>query len=112
MLPSFATQEITVVHPAWTTDARNVRRPDYGAAADRDTVPGCVVYPGASVEVLGGRTDVSVRWSVLAPPGTVVGAEDGVEYLGQLYRVEGQPQVWPSATGALDHVLLLLLDWG
>ncbi|AYN56827.1 head-to-tail stopper [Arthrobacter phage Andrew] len=112
MLPSFATQEITLVHPVWTADARNVRRPDYGAAAERVPVPGCSVQPGASAEVLGGRDSVAVRWSVYAPAGTVVEATDAVEYLGKLYRVEGQPQAWPSATGALDHVLLLLLDWG
>lgn len=112
MLPSFATQEITLVHPVWTTDARNVRRPDYGPAAERVVVPGCSVQPGASVELLGGRNSVAVRWSVYAPPGTVVEATDAAEYRGRLYRVDGQPDLWPSPTGALDHVLLLLLDWG
>ena len=112
MLPSFASQEITVVHPVWTTDARNVRKPDYGPAAGRTPVPGCSVQPGASPElVTDGRDTTAIRWTVLAPPSIVVEATDAVEYRGRLYKVDGEPMVWDSPTGALDHVALFLIDW-
>lgn len=111
-MPSFATQEITVVRPAWTTDARNVRRPDYGAAAARTVVPGCSVQPGASPELVAdGRTTVTIRWTVLAPPGIDVEPADGIEYRGKLYGVDGEPLVWDSPTGSLDHAALFLKDW-
>lgn len=112
MLPSFASQEITVVDPVWTTDARNVRRPDYGPAASRTVVEGCSVQPGASPELVpDGRATATIRWTVLAPAGTVVEAASGVEYRGRLYAVDGEPLVWDSPTGALDHVALFLIDW-
>ncbi|MFJ4168383.1 hypothetical protein ACIPY3_02620 [Paenarthrobacter sp. NPDC089714] len=112
MLPSFATQEIVVVAPAWTTDARNVRKPDYGEAATRTTVPGCSVQPGASPELVpDGRSTATIRWTVLAPPGTAVDERSAVEFRGRLYGVDGVPLVWDSPTGALDHVALFLIDW-
>ena len=111
MLPSFASETVTLVDPVWTTDGRNSRRPDYGPAAARRAVPGCSVQPGATAEVMAGRDTSTVRWTVLAPAGTVVEATTGCEYEGQLYRVDGQPARWKSPTGALDHVVLLLIDW-
>lgn len=112
MLPSFANDEITVVRPTWTTDARNVRRADYGAGAGRTPVVGCSVQPGASPElVAAGRTTTTIRYTVYAPPSVDVEAADAVEYRGKLYAVDGEPLRQPSATGALDHVFLLLIDW-
>lgn len=112
MLPSFANDQITVVEPTWTTDARNVRKPDYGAGAARSVVRGCSVQPGASPElVAAGRSTTTIRYTVLAPPAAVASSSSGVEYLGKLYAVDGEPLRQPSATGALDHVVLLLIDW-
>ncbi|AYN57660.1 head-to-tail stopper [Arthrobacter phage Kepler] len=112
MLPSFATQQITVVRPAWVTDGRGVRKPDYGDAAARTVVPGCSVQPGASPELVQpGRTTATIRFTVLAPPSVVVESADGVEYRGRLYAVDGEPLPWESPTGALDHVGLFLIDW-
>lgn len=111
-MPSFASHEITVVRPAWITDARNVRKPDYGEAAARTVVRGCSVQPGASPELVeAGRVTVTIRWTVLAPPGVDVGPSDAVEWRGKLYAVDGEPMVWDSPTGALDHVVLPLIDW-
>ena len=112
MLPSFANDSITIVEPAWSVDARNVRKPDYGAAATRSVVTGCSVQPGASPElVAAGRSTTTIRYTVLAPPAAAASASSGVEYLGKLYAVDGEPLRQPSATGALDHVVLLLIDW-
>lgn len=112
MLPSFATDSVVRVRPVWTTDARGTRRADYGAAAARVTVAGCLVQPGASVEVLENRVGaVAVRWSVFMPPGTDIEATDAVEVDGRLYAVDGEPARHRSPTGALSHVLALLIDW-
>lgn len=112
MLPSFASDTITAVRPAWTTDSRNRRVADYdGPGAVRSTVTGCSVQAGASVEVLAGRQQVAVRWTVYAPPGTDIEATDAVEVEGRRYAVDGEPQRVKSPTGALSHVLLLLIDW-
>jgi hypothetical protein len=111
-LPSFADDTPTVVRPTWTTDARGTRRPDYGAGAARVAVPGSLVQPGASQEVLDNRVGaVAVRWSVFMPPGTDVQATDAVEWEGKLYAVDGEPARHRSPTGTLDHVLVLLIDW-
>jgi hypothetical protein len=112
MLPSFANDAPVRVRPTWTTDARGTRRPDYGAGASRVTVPGSLVQPGASVEVLENRVGaVAVRWSWFAPAGTDVVATDAVEWDGRLFAVDGEPARHRSPTGALDHVLVLLIDW-
>lgn len=111
-MPSFATDTVTRVRPAWVTDARGTRRPDWGPAAVRDVLAGCLVQPGASAEVLAERVGaVAVRWSVFLPPGTDLAATDGVEFEGRLYAVDGEPARHRSPTGALSHVLALLIDW-
>lgn len=110
-MPSFANQAVTVVHPAWITDARNNRKAVFDERATRVLVQGCSVQPGASAELLAGLGTVTVRWTVLAPVGTAVEATDAVEVVGKRYAVNGEPMRQPSATGALDHVLLLLIDW-
>lgn len=113
MLPSFASDVVTRVRPVWTTDARNNRVPDYGPNAGRLAVDGAIVQPGASAEVLGGRgaDAVLIRWTVYLPPGSDVAASDAVEYDGVRYAVNGEPQRVKSPTGALSHVLVLLVDW-
>lgn len=112
MLPSFASDTPIRIRPTWTTDARGTRRPNYGAGAERVPVPNSLVQPGASQEVLDGRAGaVAVRWSWFAPPGTDVTATDAVEWDGKVYAVDGEPARHRSPTGALSHVLVLLIDW-
>lgn len=111
MLPSFATQTIDVVEPALVDD-RGRLVPDWDAPpASTTPVPGCSVQPGASSEVLDAREALSVRWTVFAPAGTVLTAYSAVRYAGVLYQVDGEPQRWSSPTGALDHLVVLLVDW-
>lgn len=110
MLPSFVRETITVVDPVWVDD-RGTPVADYGPGATRTVVPGCSVQPGASSEDLAGRTHVTVRWTVYAPPGTVVAADSAVEYEGRRYAVDGEPARWKSPTGAVSHLVLYLIDW-
>lgn len=112
MLPSFANDTPVLVRPAWVTDSRGTRRADYGPGAERVPVPGSLLQPGASQEVLDNRVGaVAVRWSWFAPDGTDINATDAVEWLGQRYAVDGQPAWHRSPTGAVSHVLALLIDW-
>lgn len=111
MLPSFANDVIDVEKPVWVTDSRNTRRATFPAGNPRTHVAGCSVQPGASAEVLAGRTSVSVRWTVFAPPGTAVEATDSVLFEGTRYAVDAEPGGYRSPTGATSHVVILLLDW-
>ena len=111
MLPSFATDTIHVVTPVWVDD-RGTMVPDWSQPpASRTPVYGCSVQPGASTEDLLGRQNVTVRWTVWAPEGTVVDAHQGVEWQGVVYQVDGEPLSWRSPSGAVSHVVLLLVDW-
>lgn len=110
MLPSWANDTITVIEPTWRDD-RGTETADYDNPSSVTVVPGCSVQPGASTEDLMGRTNVIVRHTVYAPPGTVINAHAAVEYDGTRYAVDGQPARWPSPTGAVSNVVLLLVDW-
>lgn len=109
MLPSFAAQTIAVVEPTMVDD-RGTMVPNYDTPASETTVTGCSVQPGASAEVLAARQGVSIRWTVYAPAGVAVTAHSAVRYAGRLYDVDGEPQRWPSPTGALNHTIVLLVD--
>ena len=110
MLPSFATDTITVVEPTMV-DQRGTLRPTYDPPASTRTVTGCSVQPGAATEDLAGRTQQTVRFTVYAPPGTHASALAAVDWEGQRYAVDGQPLAHRSPTGATSHVVLLLVDW-
>lgn len=109
MLPSWATQTITVVEPTLIDD-RGTQVADYDDPASETDITGCSVQPGASAEVLAARQGVSIRWTVYAPPSVAVTAHSAVRYEGNLYDVDGEPQRWSSPTGGLDHSVLLLVD--
>lgn len=87
---------------------------DWSQAPAETTVPGCIVQPvaGPQVDLLPNRNAASGALSVLAPAGTVVPAAARVRVPsrpGRDYEVLGEPRLWPSPTGALDHVELVLL---
>lgn len=110
-LASWASTTVDVVRPA-TVDDRGTTIVDWDATPASDTaVAGCVATPGPSSEDLASRTSVTVRWTVYLPPGTDVCATDGIRIEGRLYRVHGEPQVWTSASGAVDHIRAELIDW-
>lgn len=108
---SFATQTLTRVRYPLVGDGHGNQVRDTGAVPDEVEVPGCSIQPGASAEVLAGRDAVSVLWTVYAPPGADVVALDLVRYAGVLYEVSGEPARWPSPTGSLDHMVVLLVRW-
>jgi hypothetical protein len=110
MLPSFAKETVTIVRPSWV-DERGKQIPDYENPAETVTLANCSVQPGATSEVLEGRQNSTIRFSLYAPPGTVIGAQDAVIYDGVRYAVDGAGQSWKSPTGAVSHVVAALVDW-
>lgn len=110
MLPSFANDDVTVIEPSWFDD-RGTATADYDNPMSVKEVRGCSVQYGASAEDLAGRTQLTVRYTVLAPPGAPITEHSAVEYEGTRYSVEGQPARWKSPTGAVSHVSVLLIDW-
>lgn len=111
MLPSWASETITVLEPTLVTE-RGKTVPDWSVPpASRTQVTGCEVQPGASTEDLAARQNVIIRWTVWAPADTPVTARSAVEYRAVRYQVDGEPDWWRSPTGALSHVQLYLIDW-
>lgn len=110
MLPLFADETIYVISPT-IVDDRGTPRETFDEEAPGTPVEGCVVQPGTSVELVAGRNNVVVRYTVMAPPGTVVTEADAVRYNGELFHVDSRPAVQSSPSGLLDHVVILLIDW-
>ena len=110
MLPSWAADTVEIVHPAWREE-RGKRMPDYRNPETVETVGGCSGQPGATSEIMEGRQQTSIRFTLLAPPGTRIGAFDAVRWRGILYQVDGDAHEWRSPTGAVSHVFANLADW-
>jgi len=110
MLPSFATQSLTVVRAARVTDRYGNTALDWGDVT-LTPVTGCSIQPVDSSEALSpGRDEVvGQRWAFM-PAGTDIDALDRVRLPegGRDFEVVGEVQRMPSATGGLDHVYALL----
>jgi hypothetical protein len=59
-------------------------------------VPGCVVQPAGSAEVLQFTDQVSTDITVFIPYGTEVGPLDALVVNGTTYEIQGIPQMWRS----------------
>lgn len=87
------------VQPGEKPDHHGHTRPDWTHPI-RTEIPGCAIYPSAgggqpeSGEV--GRTIVTQQFTVLMPPGTVLNAEDRVEWAGETFNVIGHSFNWVS----------------
>lgn len=87
---------------------------EYGAAAERTRVFHVSVQPASGVEFTGpGRDATQAQFAVLDfenLPGFWE-ATDRVEIDGTAYQIEGDVQDWPSPTGGLSHIQLLVNRW-
>jgi hypothetical protein len=112
MLPDvLARDEVTIVAPAMIDD-RGTMVPDWTLNPESCVVvSGCSVQPGDSSEDLAMRQNVSVRWTVWAPPDAPVTATSGVIFRGVLYAVAGEPEVWTDPLGRLSHKVARLEAW-
>ncbi|PPH51202.1 hypothetical protein [Rathayibacter sp. AY1E1] len=86
---------------------------DYDAAPATKRIPRCWVEPLASTEVTEDRIAVATGYSVAAPHGADITAEDVIEFDSLDYQVEGEPTKAPSPTGSLlvSDVLFTIRRW-
>lgn len=76
------------------------------------TISGCSVQPTVTSLSQDGRVlGVISGLTAYLPPNADVKAGDRIEYMGKKYTINGDPLVWPSATGCLDHIQLNLERW-
>lgn len=109
MLPSFADRTVIVVRPGAKAQ-RGTTVPDWSKTTEVE-VTGCNVQTPTTGEEMDGRTATSLAGTVYLPPGTDVRAGDAIEYRGHRFLVVGEPMVWDSPTGALDHVQVRITEW-
>ena len=105
MLPSWATDVVTLVEPTWV-DERGKQVAVYGD--EGVAVSGCSVQPGASSEDLALRDNAEVAATAYLPPGVAVSRHARVLWDGGVYEVVGEPQKWRSPLGSLDHIVVAL----
>jgi hypothetical protein len=113
MMISWWNHTITVVHAELIPDPDGS---NYGNEildwdnATSTEVEGCHVQPvEADEQVDPGRDTITTRWRLFAPDGTAIAATDRIVYAGATYEIDGAPNLWPSATGTLDHVEAFLV---
>lgn len=109
MLPSFATDTLTVLEPVLVDD-RGTLTPDWTQPPTETTITGCSVQPAGSDET-DSRQNVAVRLTVYMPPGSPVTAWSRIRYQGGDYHVDGHPDVWKSPTGSVSHMVARLTQW-
>lgn len=110
MLPSFMRQQITRIRPS-TKTLRGSTVPDWSNATTL-VITGCSVQPaGTSLSQDGRVLGTSDGLTAYIPANADVIEGDRIEYAGKTYTINGEPRVWPSATGGLDHIMLNLVRW-
>lgn len=110
ILEVFATSEIVRVRYPLVDDGHGNLAADK-SNPDRLSIPGCAAQPGATAEILVGRTATLIQHTVFAPPGVDVLSTDDIEYRGATYSVDGEPAANDNGLGFLDHTLILLKTW-
>lgn len=114
MLPSFASDAVTVVRPAMRA-VRGTTVPDW-ANATRTPVTGCIVQLPTTSMDLDGRANTELAGTLYAPPMTSIRAGDRVEWTDPMsvthkFAVDGEPMPWKSPTGRVSHVQARLAEW-
>ena len=75
-------------------------------------IPGCSVQPaGTSLSQDGRELGISDGMTAYLPAGADVQSGDRIQYEDKVYTIMGDPRVWPSASGTLDHIELNLERW-
>lgn len=109
--------------PIWFTDTVSTVRP--GTRVDRygdevedwdspvvTPIDGCKVTPVAGGPedqgVLDDRAALTKRWALAAPPGSDIRSTDRIRWNDLDYEVEGDPLLWKSPLGSVDHVYVQL----
>jgi hypothetical protein len=104
-LPSFATQTIAVVRPAWLDDhGTSVRDWDHTTS---HTVTGCSVQPvTGSEDEINRAISVTTVALLFAPADADIADTDRIRYGGTTFEIEGSVRRYE--TGVLDHLEISL----
>jgi head-tail adaptor len=102
LLP-IVTDLVTIVRAVKALGYGNAITLDWGAGAARATVEANVQPAGSSEATDGGRDRIIRRIRVWLHAGTDVAATDRIEWKGNAYEVDGEPDRWPDPTGGGEH---------
>lgn len=111
-LPAWFTDELLVRRAGITTDRYGDEVADWATPATH-TVTDCKVNPVAGGPedqgALDDREALTRRWTVAAPPTADIRSSDRVVWQSAEYEVEGEPLVWRSPLGGVDHLYVQLV---
>ena len=98
---------ITRIRPGEKT-VRGSVVPDWSNASEL-TITGCHGQPASTGLSEDGRVlGIMQGITLYAPANADIKAGDRITYNGNTYEINGEVNVWPSATGALDHLVINL----
>lgn len=108
MLPSFCRQTVTRIRPG----IKGERGSDVfdWENAESIEIPGCSMQPASTSLSEDGRVlGISDGFTCYLPETADVQAGDRIQFGGNVYDINGDVRIWPSATGTLDHIICNLV---
>ena len=109
MLPSFASQTVTIVRPGSKT-SRGSTVPDWDDSQSWE-ISGCSVQPVSSnLSMEGHVLGIVDGWTAYLPDGSDVQAGDRVIFDEKTFEINGEPRVWTGVTNC-SHIQLNLKRW-
>ena len=107
---SWATQKIKRIRPGVKT-VRGSEIFDWNNT-DELEIGGCSMQPAGNTLSQDGRVlGVFDGYTCYAPANADIQAGDRIEFEGQTFEINGEPNRWTSATGNLNNMLLNLVRW-
>lgn len=107
---NIAKQTIKRIRPGLKVERGSEIR-DWDTAEEVEIV-GCSMQPAGNTLSQDGRVlGVFDGYTCYAPYNADIQAGDRIEFDGQIYEINGEPNRWRSATGSLDNMLLNLVRW-
>lgn len=110
MLSSFCRQTVTRIRPGTRTE-RGSTVFDWDNTESID-ISGCSMQPASTSLSEDGRVlGISDGFTCYMPETADVQAGDRIQFEGNVYEINGDIRVWPSATGTLDHIICNLVRY-
>lgn len=109
-LPSWANDTVTRIRAG----VKNVRGSEVPDWTDTDIllISGCSVQPATTSLSQDGRIQgITDGLTCYCPPESDIRAGDRIQYGGNLYTINGEPQSWTSPTGLVSSMQLHLERW-
>ena len=112
MLLSFFRQSVTRIRPG-TKTSRGSTISDWSSdKVSTLVINGCSVQPSTTSLSQDGRIlGIADGMTAYLPAGSDVQSGDRIQFGSDVYTIMGDPRVWPSASGSLDHIELNLERW-